>query len=87
MSEFQMNLYMYFWVWLPIVLTAMVGLVLLTRNPKVTDFISFGVIVAGILVAFAILHPRETPLLGDARTVQAQIGAGTPVLLEFQSPY
>ena len=63
------------------------GFILLTNKPKWNDYIAFGVIVTGLITAWAILHPRQTPLMDDARKVQAMIGAGTPVLLEFQSPY
>lgn len=76
-----------FWPLLAVALTAVAALVLLTRNPKWNDFVAFGVIVAGLLTAFILLHPRQTPLLGDAKAVQQMIGQGKPVLLQFQSPY
>ena len=63
------------------------GLILLANKPKLNDYLAFGVIVAGLITAWAILHPRQTPLMDDAKAVRAIIGAGTPVLLEFQSPY
>jgi hypothetical protein len=63
------------------------GLMLLTNKPKLNDYIAFGVIVAGLVAAWIILHPRQTPLMDDAKAVRAMIGAGTPVLLEFQSPF
>ena len=63
------------------------GFILLTNKPKWNDYIAFGVIVTGLITAWAILHPRQTPLMDDAKKVQAMIGAGTPVLLEFQSPF
>jgi hypothetical protein len=63
------------------------GLILLTNKPKWNDYLAFGVIVAGLFTAWAVLHPRQTPLMDDAKMVQEMIGAGTPVLLEFQSPY
>ena len=69
------------------VIIAIAGVVLLTRKPKWNDFLAFGVIVAGLLAAWVIIHPRQTPLMDDAKMVQEMIGAGTPVLLEFQSPY
>jgi len=50
-------------------------------------FLAFGVIIAGMITAWVIMHPRQTPLMDDAKMVQEMIGAGTPVLLEFQSPY
>jgi thioredoxin 1 len=63
------------------------GLILLTRRPKWNDFLAFGIIVFGLVSAWVTLHPRQTSLEGGARELQEMIGAGTPVLLEFQSPY
>jgi hypothetical protein len=63
------------------------GLVLLSRNPKWNDWLAFGVILGGLVTAWIAMHPRQTPLMDDARMVQEMIGAGEPVLLEFQSPY
>ncbi len=63
------------------------GFILLTNKPKWNDYLAFGVIIFGLFTAWVIFHPRQTPLMDDARKVQAMIGAGTPVLLEFQSPY
>ena len=77
----------YSFLWIALGLTIVAGLVLLTNKPKLRDFLSFGVIVAGLLVAWLILHPQQTALMGDAKAVQAMIGTGKPVLLEFQSPY
>lgn len=79
------NQYSFITVAIGFVLVA--GLILLTNKPKLNDYIAFGVIVAGLVTAWAILHPRQTPLMDDAKMVQEMIGAGTPVLLEFQSPY
>ncbi len=77
----------YSFLWIAVGLTIVAGLVLLTNKPRLRDFVSFGVIVAGLVVAWLVLHPHQTPLLGDAKSVQAMIGAGHPTLLEFQSPY
>ena len=77
----------YSFVWIALGLTIVAGLVLLTNKPRVRDFVSFGVIVAGLGVSWLILHPRPTVLASDAKAVQSMIGAGKPVLLEFQSPY
>ncbi|NWF64020.1 MAG: hypothetical protein HXY38_06910 [Chloroflexi bacterium] len=63
------------------------GIILLANNPKWNDFLAFGMILLGLVVAWAALHPRPTLLMDDAREVQSMIGAGRPVLLEFQSPY
>jgi hypothetical protein len=79
------NQYSFITVAIGFVLVA--GLILLTNKPKLNDYITFGVIVTGLVTVWAILHPRQTPLMDDAKMVQEMIGAGTPVLLEFQSPY
>ncbi len=77
----------YSFLWIALGLTIVAGLVLLTHKPGLRDFVAFGVIVAGLLVAWLVLHPRQSVLVGNAKSVQAMIGAGRPVLLEFQSPY
>ena len=77
----------YSFVLIALGLVVAAGFILLTNKPKWNDYLAFGVIVTGLITAWAILHPRQTPLMDDARKVQAMIGAGTPVLLEFQSPY
>jgi hypothetical protein len=61
--------------------------ILLTHNPKWNDYLAFGLIVLALVSAWGILRPRQTMLMEDAQMVQAIIGSGTPVLLEFQSPY
>ncbi len=63
------------------------GFILLTNKPRWNDYLAFGVIVAGLAAAWVILHPVQTLLMDDAKSVHAMIGAGTPVLLEFQSPF
>jgi hypothetical protein len=68
-------------------LISVAGLILLSKKPTWRDFLAFGVIVAGFVAVWVVLHPVQTPLMGDAKKVQAMIGAGKPVLLEFQSPY
>ncbi|MBI5838777.1 MAG: hypothetical protein HZB19_01620 [Chloroflexi bacterium] len=68
-------------------LAMVAGLVLLSRNPKWTDYLAFGVILGGLVTAWFVMHPRQTPLMDDAKMVRDMIGAGEPVLLEFQSPY
>lgn len=45
------------------------------------------VVLAGLIfLAWWVMHPTATRLQ-DADAVRPKIGAGTPVLLEFQSPY
>jgi thioredoxin 1 len=77
----------YSFIWIALGLTIVAGLVLLTNKPKFREYLSFGVIVLGLFVAWLVLHPHQTALMSDAKAVQAMIGKGTPVLLEFQSPY
>lgn len=79
------NYYSFLWISLGVVIVA--GLVLLTNKPRTREYIAFGVIAVGLSSAWLVLHPRQTPLMSDAKAVQAMIGAGKPVLLEFQSPY
>lgn len=63
------------------------GMILLTHKPKTNDYISFATISFIAIMSWVILHPRQTPLMDDSKTVLNMIGAGTPVLLEFQSPF
>jgi len=77
----------YSFVVLEAILAAVAGLVLLTSRPKWKDYLAFGVIVAGLTTAWVVVHPRQTELMEGAKSVQEMIGAGVPVLLEFQSPY
>jgi hypothetical protein len=58
-----------------------------SRKPRWQETLALGVIVAGLVTAWIILHPVQTPLMEDAKKVQGMIGQGKPVLLEFQSPY
>jgi hypothetical protein len=70
-----------------VLLSLVAGLILLSRSPQWKDYLAFGVIFGGLVTAWVIMHPRQTPLMDNARIVQEMIGDGTPVLLEFQSPY
>ena len=58
-----------------------------SRKPRWQDTLALGVIVAGLVAAWIVLHPVQTPLMEDAQKVREMIGQGQPVLLEFQSPY
>ncbi len=74
-------------LWIAIALVAMISLILLRQGIKWTDFLALSLVIAGLFLAWTILHPRQTPLMQNSKAVQEMIGAGTPVLLEFQSPY
>ncbi len=74
-------------VWIAAILLAVTGFFLLRRRPKWPQFLTFGLLALGLVAAWVFLHPRQTDQALNAAQVQASIGGGTPVLLEFQSPY
>jgi hypothetical protein len=74
-------------VWIAAVLVVVVGFLLLRRKPKWPQFLAFGLLVLVLGLAWIFLHPRQTGQIYSAAQVQAAIGQGKPVLLEFQSPY
>ena len=74
-------------VWMGGLLLAVSGFLLLRRRPKWPQFLAFGLLTLGLVAAWVFLHPVQTAQALDAAQVQASIGAGKPVLLEFQSPY
>jgi hypothetical protein len=74
-------------LWIAGTFLLLVALMLFRQKPKTRDFIALGVVVIGLALAWTLLHPTQTPLMEDAKTVQSMIGQGKPVLLEFQSPY
>ncbi len=51
------------------------------------EYLMLGGVAVILLGAWLVLHPRQSPLSADAGAVRDEIGAGLPVLLEFQSPY
>ena len=77
----------YSFLFISIGFVIVVGIILLTNKPKWNDYTAFLVIVLGLIIAWGIIHPRPSVLRSGAQEVQNLIGAGTPVLLEFQSPY
>ena len=74
-------------LWMAGAFVLLVVLIILRRKPTVSDYVALGVVIVGLTVAWTTLHPRQTPLMEDAKMVQEMIGGGKPVLLEFQSPY
>ena len=74
-------------IWITVALLVVFGIFLFRQKPKLSNFIAFGVIVLGLVYAWSAIHPRQTPLMDNAQAVQAMIGNGQPVLLEFQSPF
>jgi hypothetical protein len=74
-------------VWIAAFLVAIAGVILLRRKSKWPQFLAFGVLVLGLVAAWIFLRPQQTAQMSSAAQVQASIGQGAPVLLEFQSPY
>ena len=74
-------------LWMAGAFVLLVVLIILRHKPTLGDYIALGVVIVGLAAAWVMLHPRQTPLMDDAKKVQEMIGAGKPVLLEFQSPY
>ncbi len=74
-------------LWIAGAFVLLVILVLFRQKPKTSDYVALSVVLVGLAVAWILLHPTQTPLMDDAKTVQSMIGQGQPVLLEFQSPY
>jgi hypothetical protein len=74
-------------LWIASAFVLLVVLIVFRHKPKTSDFIAVSVVILGLIIAWVVLHPRQTPLMDDARDVQEMIGQGKPVLLEFQSPY
>jgi uncharacterized membrane protein YccC len=73
-------------VWVVAILVVITGALLLRHHPKWPRIVVFGLLVVGMTLAWFILRPRQTVQLSPSQ-VQASIGQGIPVLLEFQSPY
>ena len=57
------------------------------RKSRTLKLVLPGIIIAGSLTTWFFLRPVQTAHMNEAEKVQALIGAGTPALLEFQSPY
>lgn len=74
-------------VWMAAVLLVIAGIFLLRRKPKWPRLLAFGLLVTALFSAWVVLHPIQASQANDPAKIQASIGQGTPVLLEFQSPY
>lgn len=70
-----------------IALFLVAAIALLRHKVRWQEMLALGVLATGLMTAWLILHPVQTPLMEDAQKVQSMIGQGKPVLLEFQSPY
>jgi 4-hydroxybenzoate polyprenyltransferase len=83
--SFLINQYSFVIISLLLIIAA--GFFLLRHQPTLKHYLILGVIVIGAIAAWMIIRPRQTPLIKNADSIKALIGAGKPVLLEFQSPY
>lgn len=63
------------------------AIAILSRRARRQEFILVGALTLIMITLWVVVRPTQTPLMDDAKEVQAMIGAGKPVLLEFQSPY
>ncbi len=66
--------------------TLALGLYVFRRGTRRSDLTALGALALGFVLAFVLLRPSASES-ADLDQVRARIGAGTPVLLELQSPY
>jgi hypothetical protein len=71
---------------LVILIILVAGVVLLRRGVSRGRVVALGLIGLGFLAGWWFVRPVQTSH-ADIAALRAQIGAGTRVLLEFQSPY
>lgn len=64
--------------------TVILAAVLFRDGIRTSDLIALGALAAGLALAYFLLRPGPA---ATSESAQAEIGRGTPVLLEFQSPY
>jgi thiol-disulfide isomerase/thioredoxin len=76
----------YSFLWIAALGLALAAFLFLRRSRGVESWISLGALAAGLLLTFLLFSPGPQAVDPNADVAQ-QIGAGTPVLLEFQSPY
>ena len=67
-------------------LLVVAGLVLLRRGLQPRRLLTWGGLVLALVVVWLLVRP-QAGVRQDVEIVKARIGAGTPVLVEFQSPY
>lgn len=68
------------------VILLIVSVVRLRQGWRRTDWLIVGGLMLGMLAIWLIFRPTATSATG-VDEVDSQIGAGTPVLLELQSPF
>ena len=76
----------YSFLWMGGFVLGLLALVLTLRRAPARYWLALAGVALGLAAAYAALRP--TPGAADAAAqLQASIGAGTPVLVELQSPY
>jgi len=71
---------------LALAILAAVAYLLLRHGFERRNFLILAGLLAGMIVVWMIIRPRATPATNPMELYN-QIGAGVPVLVEFQSPY
>lgn len=74
-------------IWIAAILLVVVAAILFRNRPRPVEILAFAGVIFGLVAVYFFVRPVQTVLMEDAAEVQAMIGAGQPVLLEFQSPY
>ncbi len=74
-------------VWFVFALIGILGFILLRNDFQLSKLLVLTFIILAALGAWLVVRPRQTVDIRDPASVQAAIGGGTPVLLEFQSQY
>lgn len=69
-----------------LVILAVAAYLLLRRSVERRKVLTLVGLLAGMLVVWLIIRPRPTPA-SNPMELYNQIGAGVPVLVEFQSPF
>ncbi|MHB0924297.1 MAG: LPXTG cell wall anchor domain-containing protein [Bellilinea sp.] len=68
-----------------LLLLIVAALLLARRKNRVRNGLLLGILVLLLATAWVVLHPSGQAVTADQ--IRQQIGAGSPVLLEFLSPY
>ncbi len=87
MEAIERFLNFYSFIWTSALFLTIMAFVLFRQQRDAQRWLAFSALILALFVAWMVLHPRATPLSANAAQVVAQIGQGTPVLLEFQSPF
>ncbi len=71
---------------LGVLIIALAVYALSRRGFRRLDWLLLVALAGLVIAAWWVMHPTASQV-SDADSLRARIGAGTPVLLEFQSPY